>query len=281
MLLILAYRLWQSQHASALPAALAIEVFHNFTLAHDDIMDGADLRRGKHSLHVKRNTNTAILAGDVMLIKSYELLLSACSDQLAASVIQLMTKTALQICEGQQLDMDFEELEAVTLAEYLEMNTAKTAVLLGAALQIGAMLGGASEEHSHTLFAAGVCLGQAFQIQDDYLDAYGDEELIGKRRGADIINAKKTYLFAATAESLQSHRRRRFLETYQQKFDNPEVKIQKIMQYFDEADIARRSVQHFEQLYKEGTGLINELPVSSVGKVLLSDFVTGLMKRTL
>lgn len=177
----------------ALPAALAIEMFHNFTLVHDDIMDRAEVRRGKATVHRRWNENTAILSGDVMLILSYSLLENYDGDTLK-EIFGILNRTARQVCEGQQLDVDFEEREDVSLEEYIGMIALKTSVLIGASMQVGAVIGGASPEKAQALYDYGKNLGIAFQLQDDYLDAFGREETLGKRIGGDICENKKTFL---------------------------------------------------------------------------------------
>lgn len=193
VLTLMAAETFGKNQKKAVGAALAIEIFHNFTLMHDDIMDAAPLRRGAATVHQKWDTNTAILSGDAMLIKAYQALESY-PDPLFGKLTRLLSKTALEVCEGQQYDMDFETQKEVTEAQYLEMIELKTAVLVGCALQMGALIGGASDADAHKLYEFGVLLGTAFQIQDDYLDAFGDPESFGKQLGGDIIENKKTIL---------------------------------------------------------------------------------------
>ncbi|CAG0907532.1 unnamed protein product, partial [Cyprideis torosa] len=177
----------------ALPQALAVEVFHNFTLIHDDIMDDAPLRRGKQTVHEKWDINTAILSGDVTLVKAYQLL-SDCNPTKLLALLELFNKTAVEVCEGQQLDVDFESKDDVSEEEYIRMIQLKTSVLLGCALQMGAIVGGASEEDANNLYQFGLLLGTAFQIKDDLLDCFGDPDIFGKQVGGDIIANKKTLL---------------------------------------------------------------------------------------
>ena len=186
-------RLVGGNEQDALPFAEAIEVFHNFTLLHDDVMDRADVRRGMPTVHVKWNDNTAILSGDQMLIEAYHLLEGVPTDHLP-QLLHLFTKTATEICEGQQYDVDFEQRNDVQLADYIEMIRLKTSVLLAAALQGGAIIGGATEAEQEALYNYGIHLGLAFQIQDDLLDCFGDEKTFGKAIGGDISCNKKTYL---------------------------------------------------------------------------------------
>jgi len=199
LLVLLASELNNGNHLNALSQALGIEVFHNFTLLHDDIMDNADVRRGKQSIHKKWNGNQAILSGDVMFAKSVELI-SNCSIDILPHVLKCFNKTAIEVCEGQQMDMDFENRNDVTVAEYLEMIKLKTAVLIGASLKIGALCGNMELNKTSYLYQAGVQIGIAFQIQDDYLDAFGNPEKFGKKQGGDILAKKKTFLYLTAKE---------------------------------------------------------------------------------
>jgi geranylgeranyl diphosphate synthase, type II len=195
VLLLMATELFGKPAEEAIEAALAIEVFHNFTLAHDDIMDEAPLRRGQETMHTKFGTNTAILGGDLMLIKAYELLTKGVPNDLHQDVLQMFSKTAIEICEGQQMDMEFETRYDLELDEYIQMIRLKTAVLLGASMYIGAIIGGAMKNEAEALYEFAVNLGIAFQIKDDFLDTYGDGDLVGKKIGGDILRKKKTFLW--------------------------------------------------------------------------------------
>jgi len=190
---LMACNLFSENLQSAILPALGIEVFHNFTLLHDDIMDRADVRRGRPTVHKKWNDNTAILSGDVMQISAYQLVAETPVEHLKP-VLDLFSKTAAEICEGQQYDVDFENCDEVKAEEYLEMIRLKTAVLLGCALKTGALIGGAGEEDAHNLYDFGINIGLAFQLKDDLLDVYGDEATFGKKIGGDILCNKKTYL---------------------------------------------------------------------------------------
>ncbi|MFC5624510.1 polyprenyl synthetase family protein [Algoriphagus winogradskyi] len=199
LLSLLAYGIYKPNPAEILSQAAAVEVFHNFTLMHDDIMDDAPLRRGKDSVHVKWNKNVAILSGDVMLVKAYDLLLPTEADKLG-EVIRLFNKTAAEVCEGQQFDMNFESLGSVHEDEYLDMIRLKTAVLLGFALQLGALLAGAEKEDAQKLYDFGMNIGVGFQLKDDLLDVFADQEKFGKQVGGDIISNKKTFLLIKALE---------------------------------------------------------------------------------
>ncbi len=197
-LAILAAQLFGGKVEDVLPAALALEVFHNFTLLHDDVMDKATVRRGRPTVHVKWNENTAILSGDQMMIEAYKLL-SQVPEKKLAKTLRLFNKMATEICEGQQYDVDFESRDDVTIPEYMEMIRLKTSVLLATALQIGAYIGYANEEQQKKIYEYGIHVGLAFQIQDDMLDCYGDEATFGKAIGGDIAENKKTYLWLTAA----------------------------------------------------------------------------------
>ncbi len=200
LLTLLSYQLFKSDFDRVLPQATAIELFHNFTLMHDDIMDDAPLRRGKSTVHAKYDINTAILSGDAMLIMAYEHLIRNLTAGKAVKCQKVFSNVALQICEGQQYDMDFEKRDAVSIEEYIKMIRLKTAVLLGASMSIGGIVGGASKAATHHLYECGVNLGLAFQIKDDYLDVFGDSNKTGKQKGGDIIQGKKTILYLKALE---------------------------------------------------------------------------------
>lgn len=208
LLCLLAYRLYRDDISEAMPIAVALEVFHNFTLLHDDLMDQSPLRRGKPTVYRKWSENTAILSGDAMSIEAYRSLEGISRPELLARVLPYFNQMAIDICRGQQYDMAFEERESVSVREYMEMIRLKTAVLLGAALRLGAMAAGASEGDAERLDRIGQALGLAFQIQDDYLDVYGDEATFGKPIGGDIMNAKKTLMLLYTQEQLSPEGRR-------------------------------------------------------------------------
>jgi len=197
VLVLLGCEMFSREAERALPQAIAIELFHNFTLIHDDIMDKAPLRRGLPTVHEKYNSNIAILSGDVMLVYAYKNLIQ-CKKNLIEPVVTLFNQTAVEVCEGQQLDMNFENRNDVSVKEYLKMIKLKTAVLIGCSLQTGAIIGGASAKEAERMYHAGYHLGIAFQLQDDILDSFGDEKKFGKQTGGDIIQNKKTILLIET-----------------------------------------------------------------------------------
>ena len=215
VLLLMGYNMWSDDVTRALPAAMAVEFFHNFSLMHDDIMDEAPLRRGKETVHQYFGRNKAILSGDAMLIMCFHFLLEAGKEKhIADQLMKLMIATSLEICEGQQLDMDFEERDDIDKEEYLEMIRKKTACLLGLSLQIGAILAGASTADAELLYHFGQNMGMAFQIKDDFLDAFGDEKLTGKQSGGDILQGKKNFLYVLTANEIGADLQEDFKQTY-------------------------------------------------------------------
>lgn len=239
-LAIMAYELFADQPQRVMPVAWAVELFHNFSLIHDDIMDAAPLRRGKPTVHTRWNQTTAILSGDVMLIKAYQSLVRDADPKHIPALIEVFNRVAVGVCEGQQMDVDFESSDTVTLPEYLRMIELKTAVLLGGALQMGAIVGGAPESDQLLLDQFGRLTGVAFQIQDDLLDTYGDPEKFGKQVGGDILQNKKTYLVLKTIELAEEVDRVR-LEALMRPENvlPPEDKIARVRAIFDRYEAAR------------------------------------------
>lgn len=244
-LVMIASELFGGKEQDALPAALAIELFHNFTLLHDDVMDHADLRRGRPTVHVQWNDNTAILSGDQMMIEAYRLLGLVPEHKLPKSLV-LFNKMATQICEGQQYDMDFESRETVTIPEYMEMIRLKTSVLLATALQLGAYLAGATEEEQQTLYHYGIHIGLAFQIQDDILDVYGDPQTFGKAIGGDICCNKKTYMLLTALEKADPATRRE-LDRWLRIHEKSEAKVQAVTAIYTRLgvrEVCEEQMQH-------------------------------------
>src|SRR5690554_2087299 len=236
LLTLMAYSLYQEDYKAILSPALAVEIFHNFTLMHDDIMDDAPLRRGKATVHEKWNANTAILSGDVMMVKAYDMLLEVPSDKLSVCM-RHFNRTAAEVCEGQQLDMNFENREVVSEDEYLNMIRLKTAVLLGFALQYGALLAGAPEEDVQRLYDFGVSIGIGFQLKDDLLDVYADKAKFGKQVGGDIIANKKTYLLIK-AKELAANRDTKELRDWENAADfDKEEKVKAVTALYDRLGI--------------------------------------------
>lgn len=277
MLLMLACGIFSDDIQHALPAAAAVEVFHNFTLLHDDIMDNAAVRRGKPSVYAKWGQNVAILSGDAMLICAYRLL-SAISPRLLPQVLTTFNAMALEVCEGQQYDMDFEHKPKVSVVEYMHMIELKTSVLLAGSVVIGATLGGATEEDCRKLRRFAIELGLAFQLQDDLLDSYGDERL-GKAIGGDILEGKKTYLMI-TAMSHADEPTREILRTA---YRNPELtdeeKIATVKGIYDRLDIPRLTEQQISLRFERALSQLDTLSADPERTRQMRDFAAGLMGR--
>ncbi len=244
LLVMMASELFTSSFEQAMNAALALEIFHNFTLVHDDIMDEADTRRGKATVHKKYDRNTAILSGDVMLIKSYSLLGSYEDLNLQSKLFSIFSKLATELCEGQQWDMEFESRSDVQVDEYLNMITMKTGVLIAGALEMGAHIGGASKDDASHIYNFGKNVGIAFQIQDDLLDTYGEFAKVGKKIGGDIVQNKKTYLYLKALELASETQRKQLIEIYNDQIKLQETtKIEKVKKLFDELVVAEYARQ--------------------------------------
>ena len=251
LLCLLACRLYSDNIATALPIARALEVFHNFTLLHDDLMDKSPIRRGQPTVYRKWNDNTAILSGDAMSIEAYRSLEGIENPQLLFKVLPFFNKMAIEICKGQQYDMDFEEREHVSVAEYIEMIRLKTAVLLGAALRLGALSAGAYDSDAQILDEVGQALGLAFQIQDDYLDVYGDEKTFGKPIGGDIMNGKKTLMLLYTQAKLERDDRAELDRLMQLGQEHKEERISGVRRLYDKAGTPIYAQHEIERLTQE------------------------------
>lgn len=250
-------------------AALSVELFHNFSLIHDDIMDKAPLRRGKETVHEKWNENIAILSGDVLFVKAYELL-SKNDIKYLPSLLACFNRTAVEVCEGQQLDMDFEQREEVSLDEYLNMIRLKTSVLLGAAFEMGAIIGEASDENIKNIYAFGVNLGIAFQIQDDLLDLYGDSEKVGKQKGGDILAEKKTILSILSKKNANNNQKLELIEIQKEK--NPETKINRTLHLFHDLKIKDKCISVMEDYYSKAIKSLELIETTSSKHKLLTLF---------
>lgn len=256
-------------------AATAIELFHNFSLIHDDIMDKAPMRRGMETVHQKYGESTALLAGDVMFVRAYEYLNKIGINNLQ-KVLYLFNETAAAVCEGQQLDMDFEKRPAVGLEEYVNMITLKTSVLVAASLQLGAILGGASEGNQHHLYEFGKNLGIAFQVQDDYLDVFGDPEKFGKQVGGDILSNKKTFLLIH-AMATASPEQLSLLEKLMQ--GNSADKVEQVTQIFKDCKVDEWAHQLKEKYLQTALQHLEDTAVLSARKKSLSELAAYLMQR--
>ena len=251
LLCLLACRLYSDNIATALPIARALEVFHNFTLLHDDLMDKSPIRRRQPTVYRKWNDNTAILSGDAMSIEAYRSLEGIENPQLLFKVLPFFNKMAIEICKGQQYDMDFEVREHVSVAEYIEMIRLKTAVLLGAALRLGALAAGAYDSDAQILDEVGQALGLAFQIQDDYLDVYGDEKTFGKPIGGDIMNGKKTLMLLYTQAKLEREDRAELDRLMQLGQEHKEERISGVRRLYDKAGTPIYAQHEIERLTQE------------------------------
>ena len=243
----------------SIKAALAIEIFHNFSLVHDDIMDEAPVRRGQQTVHKKWNQSIAILSGDVMLVKAYEYL-NSYSPEIAKQLINIFSKTAVEVCEGQQMDMDFEKISKVTQEDYLKMITLKTSVLLGCALQMGAIVGGGDVQGQTDFYAYGLNMGIAFQIQDDLLDLYGDPKLVGKQVGGDVIANKNTLLMVIAKESANENQLKKLEKLSTE--TNIDRKIEGIIALFKTLKVQEKCQELMGDFYNKAEYYLNKIDVN-------------------
>ncbi|MGO4913348.1 polyprenyl synthetase family protein [Leeuwenhoekiella sp. W20_SRS_FM14] len=278
VLTLMATDIFESDYKKALDAALAVEVFHNFSLVHDDIMDDAPLRRGKETVHEKWDINTGILSGDAMLINAYQLFENYEGDTFR-NLAKLFSKTAIEVCEGQQYDVDFETRDDVTLPEYLKMIEYKTAVLVGAALKMGAIVAAASKTNCDLIYEFGRDLGIAFQLQDDYLDAFGDPETFGKQVGGDIIENKKTFLYLTALKRLDPAHSIQLSHLYSISPQDPNGKIETVKQLFLDSGAAEAIKEEIEIYTNKALKVLNDLDVKEENKQLLREFAQALMRR--
>jgi len=277
LLALMATEAFGSKPEEALPAALSVEVFHNFTLIHDDIMDQAPIRRGAPSVHNKWNENTGILSGDAMLIQAYQCL-EPYQNDLFVKLIKHTSKTALEVCEGQQYDMDFETQKDVSISAYLEMIRLKTAVLVGHSLKIGAWIGNASDQEAQLLYDFGVLLGMAFQIQDDYLDAFGDPKDFGKQVGGDILENKKTILYHEVMKSGNIKEKKELIQWYDTTVKNNQ-KVIAVKEIFKSSGASIASQKFVASYTEDAFKKLESLIISEQGKKLLIEFGQNLMNR--
>ena len=264
----------------ALNAALSVELFHNFTLIHDDIMDSATTRRGKETINKKWGNNSAILSGDVMLIMAYELLENY-DNNTYTHLNKLLNKSAKEVCEGQQMDMDFESKSNVSFDQYIKMVSCKTAVLLGCALKMGAIVANASIEDQENIYQFGINLGLAFQLRDDYLDTFGEENIVGKKIGGDIIKNKKTVLYHMAIINSNEAQKKDITELYNLKDLYNKNKIAKTTLLFKKAKADISSLELVDQYTKKAIDSLNKLSINQNYKNELIVFANNLMKRDL
>lgn len=277
-LTLMACNIYREDVDIAMHPALGLEVFHNFTLLHDDLMDKADMRRKKPTVHKKWSENAAILSGDAMLIVAYKLI-GDTDPGCLKKILDLFTITALEICGGQQFDMEFETRDNVSEEEYIEMIRLKTAVLLACCLKVGALIGGASEKDAENLYHFGINIGLAFQLQDDLLDVYGDPETFGKNIGGDILCNKKTFLLI-NAFRLASPEQRTILKEWTTKtLFNPEQKISLFTDIYNSLGIKQLTERKMQEFYDRGMDCLSELSVGEERLCLLKALADGLMNR--
>ena len=279
MLTLLACNLFDEDINPAIQPAIGIEIFHNFTLVHDDIMDNAPLRRGKPTVYRKWDTNTAILSGDTMFALGYEHVAKV-NPKLLPAILEVFTQTAREVCEGQQLDMDFESAPEVHLDAYLEMIRLKTAVLLGCCLKVGSLAGGAGLTDANLLYKVGENLGMAFQIQDDLLDTFGDESTFGKKTGGDILSRKKTFLFLKGLQLANAVVGKQLSDIYNDLDMDPEEKILQVKGIFTTLQIHEASIKTIDQYYNKAMAALEKVALPEPKKAFLKKYCAELMNRT-
>ena len=277
MLCLLANELFDGDEQEALWPALALETFHNFTLIHDDIMDKAPLRRGKETVYQKWNADIAILSGDAMLAQAFQY---ALKPKQGAEIARQLGKVAIEICEGQQMDLNFETLGNVTIPEYLEMIRLKTAVLLAASLKMGAMLGGADTFNQDKLYEFGIQLGLAFQLRDDYLDAFGDPKLFGKKTGGDIACNKKTYLLITALQRAQGDDRSELLDALSLSTpEQREEKIRRVLAVYRKVGVQEATLEAIRKYDDLAMACVYSLDLDDEAKMLLGRIASELAGR--
>ncbi|MBX2843709.1 MAG: polyprenyl synthetase family protein [Flammeovirgaceae bacterium] len=278
ILTLLGCYLFSEDYKTALEPALAVEVFHNFTLLHDDIMDDAPLRRGKPTVYSKWNSNIAILSGDIMFVKAYDLLIRM-KPELAYKVIPLFNQCAKEVCEGQQFDMNFENIDRISIEEYINMIRLKTAVLLGLSLEIGALTGGATNEEASLLNNFGVNIGIGFQLKDDLLDVYGDKEKFGKKVGGDIIANKKTFLLINALEKSEREDLEKLQSWTTKKDFDPEKKVEEITNIYNKYHIREETEKAINQYFGKAFDSLENLKIKAEKKKYLIGFTKDLIDR--
>ncbi len=278
ILMMLAYELYKDHPEDIILPAVGLETYHNYTLLHDDLMDNADMRRGNQTVHKKWDANTAILSGDSMLVLAYRCMQQV-SDNKLRPVLETFTETALQVGEGQQYDMDFEKRNDVSEEEYIEMIRLKTSVLLACALKMGALLADAPKEDTVNLYKFGEQMGLAFQLQDDYLDVYGDPKVFGKAVGGDITSNKKTYMLINAFNRANAHQREELVRwTTAKEFDKQE-KILAVTQLYNEMNIGRLAQEKIACFFEQSRGYLDAVQVPEQRKAHLREFAGRMMKR--
>lgn len=277
-LVVAACQMFGSDPQTTADAAIAIEVFHNFTLLHDDLMDNSPTRRNRPTVHKRWNANTAILSGDAMLIKAYQFL-ERIPNRYWAKAFPLFTQTALKVCEGQQFDMDFETRQDVTIDNYFEMIRLKTAVLLACSLQMGAILADASDGDQKLIYDLGIAIGIAFQLKDDYLDTYGTFKTLGKRIGDDILCYKKTFLLLTALKNANASQRARLIVAMESTTSSDEKKIAEVTYIFNELNIPQICEKEIDNYYQQANELLEKISVAEEKKMILRTLINKLKIR--
>ena len=278
VLTLMSAEVFDANYTRALPAALAVEVFHNFSLVHDDIMDDAPLRRGNVTVHEKWNINTGILSGDAMLILAYQYF-EEYEPAIFQALAKLFSKTALEVCEGQQWDVDFETRNDVSIPEYLKMIECKTAVLVAAAMKMGAIIAETSQENADLIYDFGLNLGLAFQLQDDYLDAFGNPETFGKQVGGDIIENKKTYLYLKAMEFAALNEKEELVHLFSIHPEDNSDKINSVKRIFNSSGASQATKEAIQDFTLKAFKTLQKMNVSEDKKAMLTHFGENLMKR--
>ena len=278
VLMLMAYNLYREDVEPCLMPAIGLETYHNFTLLHDDLMDRAEVRRGKTCVHLKWNDNTAILSGDNMLVLAFQYMMQ-CDEKKMPAAMRIFAKTAIEIDEGQQYDIDFETRNDVTEAEYIEMIRLKTSVLLACALQIGATLADAPEQDAQTLYRYGECLGLAFQLQDDYLDVYGDPAVFGKKIGGDILCDKKTFMLINAFLHASDEDKAELQKWIGNKDCNPEEKIKTVTALYTKIGVDRMAQVRMNDYYTEAETCLAKVNLPEERKKMLRGIALELMGR--
>ena len=278
VLTLMATEVFDVDCQKALAAATAVEVFHNFSLIHDDIMDDAPLRRGNETVHEKWNINTGILSGDAMLILAYQYF-EAYEPKIFQELAKLFSKTALEVCEGQQYDVDFETRDDVTIPEYLKMIEYKTAVLVAAAMKMGAIVAETTEENKNLIYDFGLNLGLAFQLQDDYLDAFGNPETFGKQVGGDIIENKKTYLYLKAMEFASANEKEQLMHLFSFQSSENTDKINSVKGIFNQTGASAATQKAIENFTFKALETLEKMNIGNDKKAILKAFAENLMSR--
>ena len=278
MLMLMSYALYKDDVERILPQAIGLETYHNYTLLHDDLMDNADVRRGMPTVHRKWDANTAILSGDSMLVLAYQRM-QECSAEKLPAVLEVFTTTALEIGEGQQYDMEFETRDDVREEEYIEMIRLKTSVLLACAMKIGALMADAPQEDIDNLYRFGEQMGLAFQLQDDYLDVYGDPMVFGKAIGGDIVSNKKTYMLINAINKAQGEDRETLKRWIEAKGFDRNEKVKAVTAVYDRLGIGDLAKAKMEEYYAEALAALDRVAVEESRKSTLRDYAAMMMKR--